>query len=354
MQKRNMKKLLPKRLRRNSGAADNTLGRITNETVAEHRERILAGGRKFKYPIQYAKHKLVINTLFVSLVSILALAGLGWWQLYIVQNSSTFMYRITKVLPLPVAVIDGQAVPFDDYLSRFRFNEFWLNTYGEVKLDTKDGKSQLEYIKRHVLDTALEDAYAQKLAPQYSATVSDADVSTMINTQRNTSNGVISEDTYYSALKMTNGWSPDDLKTSLRRTILRNKVAFAYDTLASEQVKLAEPLVKSTNGDFAKVAEQLSTSKGGKVTAGQTGLVSNASTMSGLQVSEVAKVDKNTVAGPIKATTDDGYYFVKVIDKTDTQVNFAYLRIPLTMFTDKVEALKKAGKVNEYIRVSEK
>ncbi len=348
-----MKKLLPKRLGKKDAVADSALGRITNETVAEHRERILAGGRKFKYPIQYAKHKLVINTLIVSLVSIILLAGLGWWQLYVVQNSTTFMYRITKVLPLPVAMIDGQPVPFDDYLSRYRFNEFWLNKYGEVKLNTKDGKNQLEYIKRHVLDTALEDAYAQKLAPQYSVSVTDAEVTAMIDSQRNTSNGVISEDTYYSALNMTNGWSPDDLKTSLRRTILRNKVAFSYDTLASEQVRLAEPLVKSANGDFLKVSEQLASTKGGKVTAGQTGFVSNTSTMSGLQVSDVAKVEKDTVAGPIKATTDDGYYFVKVIDKTDTQVNFTYLRIPLTMFASKVDELKKAGKVSEYIRVPE-
>ena len=35
--------------------------RITNETVAEHREQIIAGGRKFKYPIQYARHRFSIQ-----------------------------------------------------------------------------------------------------------------------------------------------------------------------------------------------------------------------------------------------------------------------------------------------------
>ena len=29
--------------------------RITNDTVAKHREQILAGGRRFKYPVQYIK-----------------------------------------------------------------------------------------------------------------------------------------------------------------------------------------------------------------------------------------------------------------------------------------------------------
>ena len=47
-----MKKLLRKALGKNAPPPPETGGRITNETVAEHRERVLAGGRKFKYPLQ--------------------------------------------------------------------------------------------------------------------------------------------------------------------------------------------------------------------------------------------------------------------------------------------------------------
>src|SRR5687768_6365916 len=75
--------------------------RITNETVAEHRERILAGGRRFKYPIQYARHRLVFNAVIVIVVALLLIAGIGWWQMYLVQNNSTFFYRVSRVLPLP-------------------------------------------------------------------------------------------------------------------------------------------------------------------------------------------------------------------------------------------------------------
>lgn len=41
---------------------------VTNDTVAEHREKILAGGRKFKYPIQYSKHKVIINAIIVVII----------------------------------------------------------------------------------------------------------------------------------------------------------------------------------------------------------------------------------------------------------------------------------------------
>ena len=55
-----------KKLRRKKRSAEaEQPSRITNETVAEHRERILAGGRRFKYPVQYARHRLVINTIII-------------------------------------------------------------------------------------------------------------------------------------------------------------------------------------------------------------------------------------------------------------------------------------------------
>ena len=42
--------------------------RITNDTVAQHREKVLAAGRKHKYPIQYTKRRLVWITMLVSVV----------------------------------------------------------------------------------------------------------------------------------------------------------------------------------------------------------------------------------------------------------------------------------------------
>lgn len=345
-----LKKLKIKKLRPKQPDAPS---RITNETVAEHREKILAGGRKFKYPIQYARHKLVINALLVTVVSLAVLTLVAWQQLYIAQSTSTLLYRVTRLIPVPVASVDGEMVPYDDYMSRLRFNEFWLRKYGDVKLESKDGKTQFAYIKRQVLNTAIQDAYAKKLAPQYDVTVSDKEVEDTILQQRHTASGQISEETYYSALQMTNGWSKDDLVVSLRRTLLRNKVAFAVDTKAAKQAEEASKLVASTNGDFAKVAEQLAALPGAKMNARDSDLVNNVSTFGGLQISEVAKLDRGQVSGVIKSSTDDGYYFVRVKDKTDTQVSFSYLHIPLTMFAENLAKLKKDGKITEYIKVAE-
>lgn len=73
-----------------------------------------AGGRRFKYPVQYAKHRLVINTIVISVVASLLVALVIWWQFTHLKIHRVF-YRITRVLPLPVAVVDDRTVPYSDY-----------------------------------------------------------------------------------------------------------------------------------------------------------------------------------------------------------------------------------------------
>lgn len=327
--------------------------RITNETVAEHRERILAGGRKFKYPIQYARHKLVINAILVSVAVAVLLIVIGWWQLYPMQNSSAFMYRLTRVIPVPVATVDGEHVPYRDYLVQYRGSEYYLGKYDEIKLNSADGKVQLDYIKRQALDKAELVAYARKIAREKGISVSTGDVDSFIEQERNTANSQVSQETYDASIKMLYDQTVDDYRLSVRNGILKNKVAFEVDDLARAQVEQVKAQLKATGDDFAKTTEALATSKGGKVTTGKSGFVDKTSKYIGLRVADVAKLEVNTTSGPLKSTTDDGYFFVKVLEKTDIQVDFAFVHIPLTKFSADFAKLKSDGKIQEYISVPE-
>ena len=326
-----MKTRLIKRIRRKKDVVPT---RITNDTVAEHRERVLAGGRRFKYPVQYARHRLVIATILVSVVFLALLALVGWWQLYPMQNSSAFMYRLTRIIPVPVAVVNGEQVPYSDYLVQYRGSEYYLSKYGEIKLDTPDGQRQLAYIKRQSLSKAEQTAYARQIAHKLGISISNNDVNSFISAERNTVNGRVSQETYDSSMQLYYGETPNDYRLRVANSLLQAKVAFAVDTDAVAQVKQAQALITSTKSDFAGVATQMASSKGGKVTVGQSGMVDNTSKFSGLRVSDLSKLNKDDVSGPLRSTTDDGYYFVKIVDKSDTQVNFLYLHIPLTKFAD--------------------
>ena len=86
------------------------------ERVDERREEVLATGRKFKYPLQWTKHRIVVNTILISIVTLSLIIVGGWFALYKVGMTNDLLYRVTKIVPLSVADVDGESVLFSDYL----------------------------------------------------------------------------------------------------------------------------------------------------------------------------------------------------------------------------------------------
>ncbi len=322
--------------------------RITNDTVAEHREQIIAGGRRFKYPVQYARQKLVRNAAIIAFISIILLSVLVFQQLYFAQNSSDFIYRITQLLPVPVATIDNEPVRYSDYLMQYRASEYYLRKYDEIKLNSEDGKRQLDGIKRQVLNTAEANAYARKLAREKSISISEKEIDDAIASKRNTVNGQITQEAYDASTMMLYRWSPQDYRQAIRQSLLRSRVAFAVDDNARSLADRASSLI-ATGKDLRAVAGEL----GNGLAVQSPGLVDTTSSFSGLNVSEVAKLQPNVISGTLKSSTDDGYYFVRVTQKTDTQVNFEFIQIKLTAFSAKVAELKQGNRVHEFIKVVE-
>ena len=328
-----------------------TPSRITNETVAEHRERILAGGRRFKYPRQYLRHKLVINAIIISVVTAVIIVVAGWAALYPGQNTSEFMYRVTRVIPLPVAYVDGKEALYSDYLMRYRSQELWLRNQGQIIANAGDEKRQLDFIKRSVLDGVIADTYAEKLAPSLHATVSDEDVQAVIDNNRHTANGVISQEVYDASTKDTLGYSPDEYRHIIKQSLLRQKVAYALDTKAQNTKYKIEMLLR--NKKQKKTIDALvATLKKQKITVdvGASGLVPKDNQDGGLS-QEALTLRSGQISPAFKSTTGDGYYFVEKVTSNDKQVSYRYIRIPLTVFTEKVQAIKKSHKIKELISI---
>jgi hypothetical protein len=324
--------------------------RITNETVAEHRERILAGGRRFKYPMQYARHRLVFNTIIVTIAALILIIVVGWWQLYPAQNTSSFFYRVTRVLPLPVASVDGESVRYSDYLMYYNSSAHYLKQSEQINLNSEDGKRQLNYVKRKSMDNVLADTYAQKLARELNISVTDARIEQVISDDRNTANGRISQETYDASALNILGWAPDEYRQDAKSKLIRQDVSYAIDTIAKQKEEKAVQLLGAADADLEKVAAQLGGDGGTKAAVGVSGLVPRTNRDGGLSTA-ASSLQVGQISPVIKTTTGDGYYFVKLLDKNDTQISYAYLRIPLTAFAQRLEALKKTNKVHEYISI---
>ena len=89
------------------------------EKVEERREEVLATGRKFKYPLQWTKHRIVINTILIGAIVLAVLIVGGWLALYRFNMTDDLLFRLTKILPVPVAYVDSNEVSLESTLKEW-------------------------------------------------------------------------------------------------------------------------------------------------------------------------------------------------------------------------------------------
>jgi hypothetical protein len=326
-------------------------GRITTDTLAEHRQQVLAGGRKFKYPVQYARHRLVINAIIISVAAVILLVGIGWYLLYKAQSTSDFVYRVTKVVPVPVAVVDGEQVRYSDYLMKFRSNLHYLVEKEQVDITTEDGARQVDFIKDQAMQDALADAYAAKIAKEQDITVNDAELEAFLKQQRQSSDGSeVKESTYNAVILDYYGWSPEEYQQAMKTKLLRQKVSYAVDKSAESISGKVAAEVFGGNTDLNAVATAINAETSKAVIFWPAAWVPLDNQDGGLAAT-AQKLEKNQVSKAIKATSGDGYYYVKLIDKNDTQVRYEYIQIPLNTFQEDLEKAKTSNKISEYISI---
>jgi hypothetical protein len=344
-----MKKL---KLRRAKPEAERP-SRITNETVAEHREQILAGGRRFKYPRQYARHKLVFNAIIISLITLIILAVIVWQQLYIAQNTSEFFYRMTRILPVPVASVDGAQVRYSDYLLSLSGSEHYLQQSERLDLDSADGKRQVEYYKRQALDDAIANTYAAKLAAEKGITITDQQVKDTIQASRNTVTGKISQQVYDDSTFSIYGYTPDEYSDLIHQSLLQQEVAYAIDTKANTAKKEVETYLDAAKKPtLVGLAKQLQAKGYDAVLGSSSGMVPKTNHDYGL-TQKALTLQKNKLSDVFRSTNGDGYYLVQLTDSNDTQLSYYFLRIPLTVFAQQLQTLQKNHQVKEYISVKQ-
>ncbi len=348
-------KRLKRKISKKSSTPPTSRGRITNDDIIAHREDIIARGRRFKYPVQYARHKLIINTIIISFVVLALLVAFAWWQLYYAQNTGQFFYRLTQIVPAPVAKIDGEQVRYSDYLLRYKGSVYWLKSNqcptSAPTRNFKDSNNnrQARYMKRQSLNAAEESAYVEKLARKYHVSVSNFKVERAIDQQRESRNPPLSVEAEKIVLNNCYGWSLDEYKQIIRDDLLRNKVAFVLDTQAFDKAKLVEKKLHAKKADFSSVAAQYSDDDSARATGGDVGFVDKHSPDPDGLLEAALKLKKGQVSGIIKGV--DAYYIVKLLDTNQSQVRYTRIKIALKQF-DKDFAKAQASKsTKEYIKI---
>lgn len=338
-----------KRSKRNNDTVAPPPARITNETVAEHREQVLAGGRKFKYPVQYQKHRLVITSVVIGVGAILLVTIFGWYQLYVAQNSSRLLYQVTQIVPVSVASVDGEPVRYSDYLLRYRSSLYYLQQQNQINLRSDDGKRQAEYMKRVELNKAEEQAYVAKLARERNIEVGSEEVDAFI--KKDIDARSVSLNAYEkTVLNSFYGWSLDEYRSVVKAELLKRKVSLAIDEKA--QSKIAQ-LYSQVNGgaDIAVIARDHSDDALTKASSGDSGSLPIDGQDSNGLIAAAAKLEKGQLSGVIEGI--DGYYFLRLVDKDASSVRYTLVKVSLSALQEQLSQLRKDNKIDEYIKVDQ-
>lgn len=230
---------------------------ITNDTVAEHREEILSTARKYIYPLQHSKHKIVVLTISIVVVSLVAFFTYCTLALYKFQSTSTFIYKATQVIPFPIARQGGRFIAYENYLFELRRYQHYYESKQNLDFNTEFGHQQLVDRKRLTLDKVINLAYIKQIAKEKNITVSDREAEDQITLLRQQERLGNSDEILDDVLREYFGWSRSDFKRYARDTLLQKKVLEALDVNTTGRANSA--LAELKNGaDFADVAKRYS------------------------------------------------------------------------------------------------
>ncbi|MBQ8985401.1 SurA N-terminal domain-containing protein [Candidatus Saccharibacteria bacterium] len=318
------------------------------EKVDERRQEVLATGRKFKYPLQWTKHRIVISTILIAVVVIAVMITGGYLALYQFNMTDDMLFRITKILPVSVAVVDGEPVRFSDYLMFYRSSITSIERQsGQVDNEGSIEDLRIQY-KLAALNESEKYTYAFKLAKENNISVSDEEVEQEFERQLKIGGTERSEESFIKIIEDNFGLSKDEYERMLYLTLIKAKVEEKIDKKADEIATKVEELLNANGGDYQAVAEAL----GEQVNYEETGGFVSSQNIDGGRASEAIRLEPGEQSGKFVSTNGDGYYFVKLIAKTDTEVNFVSIKVPFTEFRDSFDKLRSEDKIIEYISIS--
>jgi parvulin-like peptidyl-prolyl isomerase len=325
------------------------LPRITNETVAEHREEVLASARKYIYPLQHSRGRIIkiSTTLFaVAVVVFFVYCGLA---LYKLRSTSTFLYEVTRVLPFPVAKSGASFVAYENYLFELRHLIHYYEIQQKEDLNGKD-KQHLVALREESLQKVINDAYIKQVADKNNITVSNREVSDQIQLLKSQNRLGTNDQMLADVLNEFWGWSISDFRRELKSEILSQKVVAQLDTTTAARAQTALADLQAGK-DFATVAAAASDDPVTKAGGGQYGdLISkNNRNVPPQVVDALFKLQPGQTSGVINT----GYTLeiVRVLQIQGDKVQAAHISFNLQSINAYIKPLQDAQKPKKFISV---
>lgn len=322
--------------------------RITNETVAEHREEVLKSARKHIIPLAHSKHQIVILTSTLFILAIIGFFTYVTLALYKFEQSSTFLYRVTQVIPFPIARTGGDFVAYENYLFELRHYTHYYENQQKLNFNEESGKQQLEAFKSQARQKVVDDAIVRQLAAQNGISVSDKEVNDQIDLVRSQNRLGENDQVFEDVLRDYWGWSVNDFKRSLKQQMLAAKLVAKLDTETQDRAKAA--LAELQGGaDFAAVAAKYSDDVNTKGNGGEYGFPINRTNrdLTAQTVDALFKLQ----AGEYSEIINTGYTLeiVKNLETQGDRIRAAHIMFNFKNINTYLDPIKEKQKTTTYI-----
>jgi hypothetical protein len=333
--------------------ADQTVPRITNESVAEHREEVLGRARKLIYPLRHSRAKFIRLSIAIFVVAVVLFLSFCSLALYKFQSTSTFMYGVVRVIPFPVARADGRFVSYDSYLFELRHYMHYYQTQQDVDFSSASGKRQLASLKQRSLDEVMSRAYVARLASEHHVTVSSQEINDQVTLAREQNRLGASDTVFKSVLNEFWGWSVADFKHELKLEILDQKVAATLDTSTTARAKAAYAQLQA-GADFAQVASTQSDDIASRASGGSYGFDISPTNrdLPPLIIQALFSLQPGQYSGII----NNGYSLdiVKVLSATNGKLQAAHITFTYKDISTYTAPLRQASPPHLYLHIPTK
>lgn len=321
--------------------------RITNDTVAEHREEVLSSARKYIYPLQHSKHRIVTISIILFTIALIVFFTYTLLSLYKFQSTSTFVYRVTQIIPFPIAKAGPNFVAYENYLFEVRRYAHYYQTQQDVDFASQSGKDQLTAFKKQALQSVITDAYVKQVAKEKGITVSRGEVNDQISALKSQSGG--NDQAFESVLKDFWNWSVADLRRQLEQELLTQKVIATLDTKAQEKAKAAEAQLLAGT-DFAATAKQYSEDEATKPNGGDYGVTIERSTreIPPQVVAELFRLQPGQTSQVIQ--TPLGLEIVKVYENNGGKIRAGHIFFKFQPVDSYIAQLEKDQKTRRFLK----
>ena len=343
-----MKKLVNKVRRKKAEPQAN--GRITSENIELHREEVLGGARKYIYPLQHSKHRLVVISITLFLIAVVAFFSYCIFALYQAKSTSSFLYKVTKVVPFPIARIGSDFVAYEDYLFEVQHYTHYYETQQKLDLGSDAGKQQLSDFEKRALDKIINDAYVKKLAEKSGLSVSDKEAEDAIRVVKSQNRLGGNDKEFEAVLNDYWGWSLNDFKRSLKSQLLAQKVVSHMDTDTHDRANVALAQLKQGK-DFVALAKEISEDPATKEAGGEYGFLidQNNRDISPRTVDALFKLKP----GEYSEVVDTGYglEIIKNIETKGNQIRATHIYFGFRDANQYINDLKEQQPTRTYLRL---